>query len=165
MRVTFERTGFFSDVVNIISELVSEIRIKFNPEGLKIIAIDPTNAAMLIFKLPSSAFSHYEAEDEEIGINLDDFKQVLRRGKQENMHLEAKEGKLLVHFGEEKKSFILSLIDVEGESRKEPELKFSANLKLDASKFQEAVEDCGVVADSILFKLSEKGFILDARSS
>lgn len=167
MKVTLEKTGFFADVINIVSELVSEIRIKFNNDGLRIIAIDPTNAAMLLFKLPASAFSHYETETEEeaIGINLDDFKQVLRRGKQESLNLETKEGKLLVHFGERKKSFILSLIDIESEERKEPELKFTVNLKIDSSKFQEAVEDCSVVSDSILFNLGEKGFVLDAKSS
>lgn len=166
MKATLERSGFFAEVVGIISELVSEIRMKFNAEGLRVVAIDPTNAAMMLFKLPKEAFSHYEAEgDETIGINLDDFKQILRRGKQESLSLETKEGKLLVNFGEGKKSFVLSLIDMEGEERKEPELKFTASLKIDASKFQEAVEDCSVVSDSILLNLGEKGFVLDAKSS
>ena len=166
MRITLESAGFFADVMSIISELVSEVKMKFNSEGLHVIAIDPTNAAMLLFKLPKESFSHYEVEKEEvIGINLDDFKQVLRRGKQESLSLETKESRLLVNFGENKKSFILSLIDMEGEERKEPELKFAANLKLDSSKLQEAVEDCSIVSDSILFSIGEKGFVLDAKSS
>lgn len=166
MKVTLEKPVFFSEVIGIISELVSEITMKFNSEGLKIVAIDPTNAAMMLFKLPAAAFSHYEVEREEgIDINLDDFKQVLRRGKQESLSLETKEGKLLVNFGEAKKSFVLSLLDIEGEERKEPELKFSISLKIDSSKFQEAVDDCNVVSDSILFNIGEKGFFLDAKSS
>ena len=166
MRVTFERSSFFAEVISIISELVSEIKLKFNSDGLKIVAIDPTNAAMILFKLPAGAFSHYEVSGEEaIGISLDDFKQVLRRGKQESLSLETKDDKLVVNFGEAKKNFILSLIDTESEDRKEPELKFAATLKIDSSKFQEAVEDCNIVSDSILFKIGEKGFVLDSRGS
>ena len=166
MKITLEKAGVFIDAINIISELVSEIRMKFNADGLKIVAIDPTNAAMLLFKLPATAFTHYEVGQEEaIGISLDDFKQVLRRGKQESLSLETKEDKLYVYFGEAKKNFVLSLMDIEGEERKEPELKFNVNLKIDASKFQEAIEDCSVVSDSILFSLGEKGFILDSKSS
>ncbi len=166
MRVTLQNAASFSDVVNIVSELVSEIKIKFSLQGLQIAAIDPTNAAMLLYKLPASAFSHYDVEEEEdIGLNLDDFKQVLKRGKQESLSLEAKDGKLFVNFGEQKKNFVLSLMDIEGEDRKEPELKFATTLKVESSKFQEAVEDCGIIADSVLLSLGEKGFVLNARSS
>lgn len=166
MKVTLEKPSVFTEVIGIISELVSEIKLKFNSDGLQIIAIDPTNAALLLFKLPAAAFSHYEVAGEEIiGISLDDFKQVLRRGRQESLSLATKEERLLVNFGEAKKSFVLSLINIEEEERKEPELKFTASLKIDSSRFQEAVEDCSVVSDSILFGLSEKGFVLDAKSS
>ncbi len=166
MRVTLQNPAAFSEMIGIVSELVSEIKLKFNMQGLQIVAIDPTNAAMLLFKLPASAFSHYEVEEEEnVGLDLDDFKQVLRRGKQESLSLETKEGKLLVNFGEAKKNFVLSLLDVEGEERKEPELKFAASLKIESSKLQEAVEDCGVIADSVLLSLGERGFVLHARSS
>lgn len=166
MRVTLQNAASFSEVVNIISELVSEIKLKFNMQGLQIAAIDPTNAAMLLYKLPASAFSHYDVEEEEdIGLNLDDFKQVLKRGKQESLSLEAKDGKLFVNFGEQKKNFVLSLMDIEGEDRKEPELKFATTLKVESSKLQEAVEDCGIIADSVLLSLGERGFVLNARSS
>ena len=166
MRITLENSGLFVDAINIISELVSEVRIKFKKEGLEIVAIDPTNAAMILFKLPSTAFSSYElSADELIGVDLDDFKQILRRGKQEAMTLETKESRLLVSFGGERKKFNVSLIDIEEEERKEPELKFNVSLKIDSAKLQEAVDDCGVVSDSILFNVSDVGFVLDARSS
>lgn len=166
MQVTLEKAGFFSEVINIISDLVSELRLKFTAEGLQIVAIDPTNAAMIIFKVPSSVFSNYKVDGEEIiGLDLDNFKQVLKRGKQESLTLETKEGKLLVTFGESKKNFVLSITSAEEEERKEPELKFAATLKIDASKLQEAVEDCSVVSDSILFNIDEKGFELSAKGA
>lgn len=166
MRVTLERSGLLSEVVGIVSDLVSEIKMKFTSDGLEVIAVDPTNAAMLLFKLPASAFSNYEVDKvEDIDINLDDFKQVLRRGRQERISMQTDEGRLLVNFGEDKKAFVLSLINIEGEDRKEPDLKFTSSVKINSTNFQEAIDDCSVVADSILFDIGDKGFLLDAKSS
>lgn len=56
MLVQLENPSLLSKVVEIISELVTEVRIKVSEFGMSIIAIDPANVAMVGFKLPKSFF-------------------------------------------------------------------------------------------------------------
>ena len=68
-----------SDGIKIVSELVSEVRIKLLEDGLSIVAVDPANVALVIFKLPKENFSQYDAGNEVWGVNLEDLKRILRR--------------------------------------------------------------------------------------
>ena len=56
MLVKLENPTILSKVIDIISELVTEVRIKINEFGMSIIAMDPANVAMVGFKLPKSGF-------------------------------------------------------------------------------------------------------------
>jgi proliferating cell nuclear antigen len=82
MLLRLDHPKIFSEIVGIISELVLEVRIRVNKEGMSILAIDPANVAMIIFKLPQSAFAEFEIDEEEVlGVSLEDLKAVLRRIK------------------------------------------------------------------------------------
>ena len=162
-----------ADAVSIMSELVNDIRIKFKPEGLEVVAIDPANVAMLTFKMPSSLFREYETSGEEvIGISLDDLKNVLRRGKN-ILKAETKENRLYLEFGGgaettnsgEKKSFVLSLLGLEGEEKKIPQWKFPIKLIVGALKLQEAINDASIITDNVSFISGKEGFMLEAKSS
>jgi proliferating cell nuclear antigen len=65
--------------IDVISELVTEVRIKVNDSGINIHAIDPANVAMVGLTIPKSSFSQFETGPEVLGINLDNFKKILRR--------------------------------------------------------------------------------------
>ena len=60
MLAKLDHPKIFSDVISIISELVIEVKIKVNKEGMNIIAVDPANVGMIAFNLPSGAFSQLE---------------------------------------------------------------------------------------------------------
>jgi len=74
MLVRLDNPKVLGDSVSIISEIVTEVRIKLLDEGMSIIAVDPANVAMVIFKIPKESFSQYEAGREVWGVNLEDFK-------------------------------------------------------------------------------------------
>ncbi|GAI54180.1 unnamed protein product, partial [marine sediment metagenome] len=61
MLVKLENPVQLSRVVELISELVTEVRIKISDIGLSIVAMDPANVAMVGFWLPKTAFSLFEA--------------------------------------------------------------------------------------------------------
>ena len=70
----------FSNLINIISELVTEVRLKITKEGMSLVALDPANVAMVHFSMPAELFSKFEVEkDEVLGVNLDNLNAVLRR--------------------------------------------------------------------------------------
>ena len=82
MKLVLAEPKFLKESVGIISELVNEVTIKIDKDKLELIAMDPANVAMIVFKLLSSAFIEYNVDKEEqISISLDSFRQILRRAK------------------------------------------------------------------------------------
>ena len=79
MQLKLDHPKLFSDIISIISDLVIEVKIKINKDGMNILAVDPANVAMIILNLPSNAFSQLEVQEETIGVNLESLKAVLRR--------------------------------------------------------------------------------------
>jgi DNA polymerase III sliding clamp (beta) subunit (PCNA family) len=60
MKLTLAEPKYLKDSISIISELVNEARLKITPDFIEIIAMDPANVAMVVFKLLSSAFVEYD---------------------------------------------------------------------------------------------------------
>ena len=78
MRLTLAEPKYLKDSISIISELVNETRIKVSSDGMELIAMDPANVAMVVFKLSPSAFTEYNVEKpEDIAINLTNFIKAL----------------------------------------------------------------------------------------
>ena len=168
MKLKLDHPKLFSEIIGIISELVLEVRLRVNKEGMSIIAIDPANVAMVLFKLPSNAFSEFEVEDEEVlGVSLENLKAVLRRIKPGSILVVTREENELRLQIKDKitKEFNLALIDVEGEEKKMPSLEFTAKIEMNGTDFAEAIEDSSVVADSCSFISEPDKFIIKAKGS
>lgn len=159
MKLILAESKYFKDSVSIISDLVSEAKLKVTPDGLELVAMDPANVAMVVFKLLSSSFTVYEVQETtELTLNLQNLKQILRRADQNDVvSLETTEDqKLKVTLkGATTRSFSLPLLDAEEKEQKVPQLNFPLTVTMDASLFAQAVEDVSVVAESVTF-LGEK---------
>ncbi len=164
MKAKLENPKFFSDVISIISELVTEVKLKFNDEGLSIIAVDPANVALVLFKLPKTAFSDYEASNETLGINLDNFKAILRRAKSSsNLVMESRENVLNLEITDRvKRNFSLALIEIDAEDKDMPPLEFLSQIQINPLDFVDAIEDCLIVADSCTFSAEPEKFVVEA---
>jgi len=166
MLFKLENPKIFSDVISIISELVSEVRMKSDKEGLSIVAIDPANVALMGFKVSADKFSQFEASEKEVlGVALDNLKAVLRRCKAGSTLMMYNEDNIL-HikiFDKIQRDFSLALIDVESEDKDIPSLEFAAKVKMSTYDFNEVVEDCAVVADSCTFTVKDGKFIVEAK--
>jgi len=165
MLVKLENPLLLSRAVEIISELVSEVKLKVNEFGMGITAMDPANVAMVRFKLPKSAFSQFEAGEEVLGINLDDLKRVLKRcGPRSSLILERKENLLEIEIQDRiKRNFSLSLIEIEGEDKELPNLEYSSLVELNSIDLIASIEDCTIVGDACSFKIDEDKFIIEAK--
>ena len=165
MLIKLENPGFLSKIIEIISELVTEVRIKVNDSGLSITAIDPANISMVRFVLPKSSFSQFETGDEVLGINLDNLKRILKRsGPSSSLILEKKENLLNIQiFDRIKRNFNLSLIDIEGEEKDLPALEFSSVIEINSRDLSDSIEDCLVVADACSFIINNGKFIIEAK--
>jgi len=119
MLVRLENPGLLSRVVEIISELVTEVRMKVNESGLSITAMDPANVSMVKFVLPKSSFSMFETDNEVLGINLENLKRVLKRsGPGSSLIMEKKGNVLNIQIHDRiKRNFNLALIEIESEEK------------------------------------------------
>ena len=127
MLVELKNPVLLSKAVEIISDLVTDVRIKVNEFGMSITAMDPANVAMIGFKLPKSSFSRFELDSEVLGINLDDFKRILKRcGAAGSIVLEKKDNILEINISDRiQRKFTLNLIEIESEDKEMPALEFS----------------------------------------
>ncbi len=151
MKLTLADTKFLKESVNIISELVTEVRFDVKKDAFELVAMDPANVAMVVYRLFSSAFVEYKTSEESITINLNDLKQVFRRIKPaDTLTLEEKDSKLLVTLkGTSKREFSLPLIDLEEKEQKVPELSFTATITTQSSVLSDAVEDVDIIGESV----------------
>lgn len=167
MKLTIADTKFLKDSVSIIADLVTEVRFKVTKNGLELVAMDPANVAMVVYKLLSSGFVEYDVKNERIiAINLNELKQVLRRVKpNDTLTLENPEAKLKVTLkGASKREFLLPLIDVEEKEQKVPSLKFSVTVKTDSSAINDAIEDVDIIGESVAFIATTKAFQISSSS-
>lgn len=165
MLLKLDSPKLLSDIVSIISELVTEVRLKINKEGMSLTAIDPANIAMVYFKVPAELFSQYEVEKDEIlGINLENLKSVLRRcGLGSTLTIQREDNMVKLSIKDKiKRDFALALIDIESEEKEMPKWEFKSVIKMDSQAFTDVVEDCLVVSDACTFAASPSNFVVEA---
>lgn len=151
------------DAIGVVSEVVSEVRIKLLEDGLSIVAVDPANVALVIFKLPKESFSQYDASNEIWGVNLGDLKKILKRASgSASVVFEEVDGKLRITiYDKVKRIFNLALIDVSSDDKEIPEFNFGARVEMPADDFAKAIEDAEVVADSCVFVVKDEVFSVE----
>ncbi|MEK6918962.1 MAG: hypothetical protein AABW73_02890 [Nanoarchaeota archaeon] len=164
MLLKLEHPKILSEVISIVSELVSEVRFRFDDNGMNLVAVDPATVALTALNIPKSAFSIYEAGNEMVGVNLEGLKSVLRRCRTgSSLILKTEDNFLRVEIHDKiKRVFHLALMDIEGEQREIPQLEFSNEIEMSSLDFFESVEDCKIMADSCTFQKRENKFIMEA---
>jgi len=166
MKLILPNPKIFSDIITIISELVTEVKMKVNKEGINLTAIDPANVAMIYFKIPNTLFSEFNLvkEEEVLGVNLNNLKAVLRRCKPgSSLTMEIQENLLKIGIHDRvKRDFSLALIEIDMEEKDLPEWEFNSVIHIHADTFVEVVEDCAVVSDACTFIAEPSKFVVEA---
>ena len=166
MKLTLSEPSYLKESISIISDLVNEARFKITPNAIELVAMDPANVAMVVFKLLSSCFTEYDVKkDIEIAINLSNLKQVLRRASPKDMltiEMDADNRLKIQLESATTRTFNLPIIDLEEKDQKVPDLKFPVTIKTSSSILNEAVADVDVVGESVAFIAEPKKFILQA---
>ncbi|MBI2147860.1 proliferating cell nuclear antigen (pcna) [Candidatus Woesearchaeota archaeon] len=154
MRLQLAETRYLKDSISIISDLVNEATFKITPQAIELVAMDPANVAMVIYKLLSSCFTEYDVKEKvELAINLNNLKQILRRVKpDDSLQLEVEDNKLKVTLlGKTRRTFSIPILDVEEKEQKVPDLNFGATIKTSSTILTEAIEDVDIVGESVSF--------------
>ncbi len=170
MLVKLQNPTVLGKVVDIISEIVNDVRIRVTEFGMSITAMDPANVSMLNFKIPKSSFSQFETGNEVLGVNLGNLKQVLKRaGAGSSLIMEKKGNMLNLQIQDRiRRNFTLNLIDIESEEidfdEKTSRMNFSATVEINSVDFIASIEDCAVVSDASTFAVRDGKFVIEAKS-
>ncbi len=155
MKLTLAEPKYLKDSIAIISELVTEARFKLTKDAIELVAMDPANVAMVVFKLLRSCFVDYEIEkEEELALNLDNMKTILKRAKANDIvTIEiSDENKLSITFkGSNKRTFSIPIIELEEREQKVPDLSFPISITTSSSILSDAIDDVSIVADAVSF--------------
>ena len=164
MKLTLAEPRYLKDSISIISDLVNEARFKVTSDSIELVAMDPANVAMVIFKLLSSTFIEYRVDkDVDIAINLSNLKQILRRANPNDMlTLElGGDNKMTIQLKSNTvRTFSLPLIEMEDKEQKVPDLKCGATIKTSSSILNEAIADADVVGEAVSFIAEPKKFTI-----
>lgn len=168
MKLKLEDPTLFTKSIELISDLVLEVRVKISEFGLSIVAIDPGNISMVSLRIPKSAFKEFESGEEVLGVNLEQLKKILKRcGKTSSLTLQKNENNLEIKIQDKvNRIFNLNLIEVEREDKEFPEhLEFSSRITMDSQDLIDSIEDSLVVSDACSFIVKEKNFIIEAKDT
>ena len=166
MKITLDDPILFARSIDLISELVLEVKIKVNEFGLSIVAIDPSNVSMVALRVPKSSFKEFEAEDESIGINLDNLKKVLKRcGKGALLTLSRNDNMLEIKIDDKiKRNFSLNLIEISSEDKEFPShLEYVSKVEISSEDLIDSIEDCAVISDAFSFIVKDGKFVVETK--
>jgi len=154
------------DAIASLAVIVDEVRFRIKPEGISVKAVDPANVAMVIFELGSSAFDEYNADESEIGIDLNkitDLLGITDKGDTVRMELEEGNHKLLIDVGG--LSYTLSLLDpstIRAEPRV-PQLELPAKVVMNGTDLRHAVKAAEKISNHMLMGVSGDTFYMEAK--
>jgi proliferating cell nuclear antigen len=152
-----------SNTIGILSEFITEANFHFEKEGIKLIAMDPANISMVVLTIFPSAFTEFRIEKpSEITVNLEAFKQALKRAKPvDTIALSLEKNKLkMVISGKSTRRFYIPLLEREGKERKIPALDFMATVEIDANEFRDYIDDVSIAGDTVTLDASKNVFTL-----
>ncbi|MBI2129352.1 proliferating cell nuclear antigen (pcna) [Candidatus Woesearchaeota archaeon] len=166
MKLTLAEPKYLKESIAIISDLVNEARFKVTKDAIELIAMDPANVAMVIYKLLSSSFVEYDAKGTtEFAINMSNLKQILRRAGPSDMltmELDSDNRLKITLKSASTRVFSLPVIDIEEREQRIPELAFPISIKMPCNVLNDAIDDVDVVGESVSFALESGKFVVSA---
>lgn len=163
-KVVLSETNLLKDSIDTISQLIGEGVFKIRKDEISLIAADRAMVAVVNFELKKSAFEEYKCDEEtSIGINIENFLQILKRAKpSDKITLELGENKLKIKIeGESTRRFSIPLLDISvGEIPEVDQLDFQTKMKIKTSVLEDGVADADIISDSIVFETKGKKFIM-----
>ena len=170
MEFSFKDSKFFKQCIDAIGGLLDEGSFEISKEGLHLRSLDPSQIAMVDFKLPKGVhFSHFDVEDPRtLSVNLQDLSKIISRGKtgeKLTISFDEKEGnRLSLEFaGDAKRAFKLPLLDLrEAIMPKEPKVALESTVKLRAGHFKDMLKDVVLVSSHLQLIADDHSFIVEA---
>jgi len=152
----------FRTIFEAIFNLVDEVAIGVDEEGMKLRTMDPGHVVLVDLRFTQDFFDDFEVQgNNKIGIDLGRFVKYLKRFKDEAT-IELPENENMLEISEDMKTFRMPLIEVSEEELKVPSLDFPAMIEIEPNILEEAIKDAEIVSDNITFSIDGENFCISA---
>ena len=144
-------TKSWKSSVDAIAALIDEGTLNINENGFKLRAMDPSQIALVDFELPKSAFEKYKLDKEvSIGIDFSELSKITKRCKPEDkIEFSLNSRFTMIFTGETTRRFDISVIESTSSPPKEPNIDFTAEIKMGANILKEALKDAEQVSNHV----------------
>ncbi len=138
----------------VVESVVSECRLHFEPDGLRVVAADPAQVALVTVKLDADAFERYDADGTTVGIDIERFGDLVGMAEGDvpiSLVLDRETWTLDVTLGEI--SYSMALLDPESvqrpPDRSEMNFPYEASLEIESAQIDRFVRAVGMVTDYV----------------
>lgn len=154
------KTEKLKDMVEILETIVDEVKLNIDGEGITIKAVDPAHVAMVDMSLKKEAFESYEAEETELGINLNKIDQFLALASAGSVvKLEHVEDENRLTLQVENITRKMPLLDTAGMTDPSvPQLDLPISLKLEGKHLLKGVKASQNISDHVAITAGPDGF-------
>lgn len=146
-----------ADAVERLQTIVTESRVRFDDTGLTSRAVGPANVAMVDISVPADCFDRLQADDAQLGVNLDTLADVLDMARADDdviAEVNQDTRKLEIEFPETGLEYTMALIDPESvrEEPDIPELDLDAEYTVPGRSVIRGIDAAELVSDHILIR-------------
>jgi len=168
MNLLYPSARGFAKAMEAIWNIIDEGIFKIGKDQISLVAMDPSQISMIIFRLPKETFLEYEvSEPISVGIDIDYAKKILKRAKaNEQIRIGMEKGKLIMTFetDKSKREFRMPLLDLTEGVSKEPPIEYNNSFKISSETLKEIVEDTSIVSNYVKFVLDPDTVSIDIKS-
>ncbi|HEV2449053.1 MAG TPA: DNA polymerase sliding clamp [Thermoplasmata archaeon] len=158
------RMEVLRELVEVVSTLVSEVKLSISKDGIEVKAVDPSHVAMLVLKLNSSVFEEFTGEATEIGLDVEKLKEVLRLSKPGDLlelQFDGGKNRLVVSVG--KLTRHMSVVDPAGlTDPKVPNVSPPGQVVVRMDELRQGIRGSESISDHVTLKLAPSGFTLQS---
>lgn len=154
---TLMQAAVWKRCVDAISTLIEEGIFSVNQTMIRFNSMDPARISMVNFELSSESFETYNIDTpKNIGVNLEDMNKMLRRarpGDRLKMTLDEQTNRFVLTFeGISVTTFSIPLLDLGETTSPNPQVPFTATVRMESGVLSEALKDVGIVGDHVTFR-------------
>jgi proliferating cell nuclear antigen len=150
------------ELVEVISTLVSEVKLSVSKDGVEVKAVDPSHVAMLVLHLNKGAFEEFTGEPTEIGVDVEKFKEVLRLSKpgdEIDLQYDGGKNRLVIKVG--KVTRHMAIVDPAGiTDPKVPNVTPPALVVVKMDELRQGIRGSESISDHVTITLEPDSFVL-----
>ncbi|MFA5931288.1 MAG: hypothetical protein WC821_03170 [archaeon] len=165
--IELKQIDFFRSAVDSISSFIPEGNFRFTDKGIFFKAVDPSQVVLVDYFVDKKCFDKYLVEPNFVGVDVIELNKILQRAlPDDKLVLDVSDAELKIRFESDlKRNFRLPLIDVSGDEPKSPQTEYDVKIEISASSLKEVLKDASLFGSSIVLKVIEGKFFVEAKGS